>query len=270
MKIFWATDIHLTHAYNPKRFAKEANDCDALIISGDISNGSDIKEKLTWLANRIKLPIYFVLGNHDFYYKSFEEVYSIVRKIVSKKPNLCWLNESSFSFDNFGICGHEGWYDCLTGDKDRVRLYDFSLIADFIELGPATCPLPKAICDKCLELANNAANHAEVQIRSLFDKHNKVVFVTHVAPFPESAWYRGKQSSTDYLPFFSSITVGNRLLSLMSKYSDKELLVLCGHSHGSATYQPLPNLKVLTGEATYGSPKIYMEFDECMMKRSTL
>jgi predicted MPP superfamily phosphohydrolase len=37
---------------------------------------------------------------------------------------------------------------------------------------------------------------------------------------------------------------------------DKELLVLCGHTHGEGEAQILPNLKVLTAGAEYGKPRL--------------
>jgi hypothetical protein len=33
-------------------------------------------------------------------------------------------------------------------------------------------------------------------------------------------------------------------------------LVLCGHTHGGGEIQPADNIRVLTGEAEYGKPKI--------------
>lgn len=37
---------------------------------------------------------------------------------------------------------------------------------------------------------------------------------------------------------------------------DRDLTVLCGHTHGRGYVEVLPNLRVKTGGATYGSPAI--------------
>ncbi len=42
----------------------------------------------------------------------------------------------------------------------------------------------------------------------------------------------------------------------MEAHPDREMTVLCGHTHGEGEAQILPNLKVLTGGAEYGKPKV--------------
>jgi len=79
--------------------------------------------------------------------------------------------------------------------------------------------------------------------------------VTHVPPFRESAWYEGSYSADDWLPFFSCGAVGQVLRETMQARPDREMWVLCGHTHGSGTADILPNLRVLTGGAEYGSPQ---------------
>jgi len=37
-------------------------------------------------------------------------------------------------------------------------------------------------------------------------------------------------------------------------HPEAELLVLCGHTHGSGVARIAPNLKVITGGADYGTP----------------
>ncbi|MCK5515577.1 MAG: hypothetical protein KAI39_01790 [Desulfobulbaceae bacterium] len=42
----------------------------------------------------------------------------------------------------------------------------------------------------------------------------------------------------------------------MATNTDKQMTVLCGHTHSSGECQILPNLLVKTGGAKYGSPMI--------------
>ncbi|MEA3468158.1 MAG: hypothetical protein U9R57_08050 [Thermodesulfobacteriota bacterium] len=42
----------------------------------------------------------------------------------------------------------------------------------------------------------------------------------------------------------------------MSAYPDRQMTVLCGHTHSSGQVTILPNLLVKTGGAEYGSPMI--------------
>lgn len=74
-----------------------------------------------------------------------------------------------------------------------------------------------------------------------------VIFATHVPPFREACWHRGKISDDDWLPHFTCKAVGDVLLEIMKENPDRKLIVLCGHTHGAGEAQQLPNLKVLTG-----------------------
>ena len=42
----------------------------------------------------------------------------------------------------------------------------------------------------------------------------------------------------------------------MAFRSDRQMTVLCGHTDGAGEAQVLPNLRVLTGAAEYGEPKV--------------
>jgi hypothetical protein len=42
----------------------------------------------------------------------------------------------------------------------------------------------------------------------------------------------------------------------MAAHPDRQLTVLCGHTHGSGECRILPNLKVNTGGAVYGKPEV--------------
>jgi hypothetical protein len=48
--------------------------------------------------------------------------------------------------------------------------------------------------------------------------------------------------------------MGEALTEIMQEFPDRKLLVLCGHTHSSGVYSPLPNLRVLTGESQYYVP----------------
>ena len=75
-------------------------------------------------------------------------------------------------------------------------------------------------------------------------------------PFREACIYEGKISNDDWLPHFSCKAVGDVLRDIMSQHPQRNLTVLCGHTHGSGTADILPNLRVHTGAAVYGEPAI--------------
>jgi len=71
MKLIWLTDIHLNFLWPELRmdFYRKTIDTsgDKTLISGDIAEATSISTILKKMAEAIKKPIYFVLGNHDYY-----------------------------------------------------------------------------------------------------------------------------------------------------------------------------------------------------------
>jgi Icc-related predicted phosphoesterase len=84
----------------------------------------------------------------------------------------------------------------------------------------------------------------------------RVILLTHVPPFRESCWHEGRISSDDFLPHFTCKAVGDVLLEIVESRRDRELTVLCGHTHGRGEVEILPNLRVVTGGAEYGKPEL--------------
>ncbi len=90
---------------------------------------------------------------------------------------------------------------------------------------------------------------------------DRVVVATHVPPFHGATWHDGRPSDNQWLPWFSCAATGEVLLEAAAAHPDRELLVLCGHTHGSGEYAPTGNLRVLTGGAVYGAPELQRTFD---------
>lgn len=88
MRLAWLTDIHLdlVEAAVLDRFLKAVADGnpDLILISGDIGTAETIVDYLVLLRDRLTSPIYFVLGNHDFFGGSIEDVRERVMKICGK------------------------------------------------------------------------------------------------------------------------------------------------------------------------------------------
>ncbi|CDZ76635.1 hypothetical protein BN59_00909 [Legionella massiliensis] len=60
----------------------------------------------------------------------------------------------------------------------------------------------------------------------------------------------------NYLPYFSSKEIGDALMSFAVDEPSIDFLVLCGHTHSEAEYQPRANLIVKVGKAEYNKPAI--------------
>src|SRR5438128_329697 len=73
-RIAWLTDLHFDFlSPDEERLFLDRvrrDGPDVVVISGDISEARDVANDLRAIAERLALPVYFVLGNHDFYYGS--------------------------------------------------------------------------------------------------------------------------------------------------------------------------------------------------------
>ena len=87
-------------------------------------------------------------------------------------------------------------------------------------------------------------------------QYAKVIIATHIPPFREAAWHQGQPSNDDCLPFFTCKAVGDVLVDVARLYPKCQIFVLCGHTHGGGEIQVAENLRVVTGAAEYGHPKI--------------
>jgi Icc protein len=256
----WLTDIHLNFLRPP---ALEAffdvlaeTGADAFAISGDIGESHDVAVHLRTIADRVERPVYFVLGNHDFYRGSIVEVRGKVRALCSVTPNLHWMPDAGVVpfTDEACLVGHDGWGDGRLGNyrSSDVLLNDFELIGEFGGFDED----PDDRLAKLHALGDEAAAHFRAVLPDALSRFRHVVAVTHVPPFRESCWHEGTISDDNWLPFFACQAVGDALVEAMTAAPDRKMTVLCGHTHGGGEAQILPNLRVLTGGARYGRPAI--------------
>lgn len=90
MKLTWITDVHLNFLEKDERIhfyhTLIATDSNGVMISGDIAEATSIELILKEMANATQKPIYFVLGNHDYYRGSVNDVRSKMTSIIKGEP----------------------------------------------------------------------------------------------------------------------------------------------------------------------------------------
>src|SRR5690606_22768183 len=125
MQLAWLTDIHLNFL-SPGQIAEFLNlvaghEPDALLITGDIGEAPSVAPLLEQIDDAIQKPIYFVLGNHDFYGGSIETVRTAAAMLVQRRPNLRYLTamEAVELTPEVGLIGDDGWADARLGDYER-------------------------------------------------------------------------------------------------------------------------------------------------------
>jgi Icc protein len=261
-RLAWATDIHLEFCDEAgiDAFVQAVKVAapDGLVLTGDIGQAPSVARFLKVLERGTSCPIYFVLGNHDFYKGSI----AAVRAELQDTPNadrLRWLRTSdAISLTaRTALVGVDGWADGRFGDyaNSDVMLNDFILIRELSGISA------EERLARMQRMADEDAGTLDRQLRSALPAHERVIVATHVPPFAAAAWHEGRQSDDNWLPHFSCKAVGDVLLASAERHQDREILVLCGHTHGGGTILPLPNLRVITGPAEYGAPGLQAVFD---------
>ena len=235
------------------------------MVTGDIAESNCLAEMLRQMDVLVGKPVYFILGNHDFYRGSVVGTRADVAEMVSGSQNLAYLSQTGVVAltSNTGLVGHDGWADARLGDFDGsdVILNDF-LLVDELRCWKDPYTLDKRALRQALQtLGDEAARHLTTVLPLAVAQYSRVIIATHVPPFRDATWYRGRPSADDYLPFFSCKAVGDVLLEVAQGYPKCDLLVLCGHTHGGGELQVLENLRVVTGPAEYGKPQIQRVID---------
>jgi predicted MPP superfamily phosphohydrolase len=262
MNLAWLTDIHLNFldAEERKKFYQEIinTKCDGVLISGDIAEAPSIKNILKELATSIQKPIYYILGNHDYYRGQVDAVRNEMTVLTESNEYLFWLPASKvMQLDNNTLLvGQDGWADGRLGDyhNSRVALNDSRMISDLFQeklVGRSQ------LLAKMQQLADYDASQLKEQlIRAAIQRPQRIIVLTHIPPFKEACLHEGKISNDDWLPYFASKASGEVMTNICINYSDIDFLLLCGHTHGKATYHPFPNLIVEAGHAEYNKPEI--------------
>jgi len=263
MRLAWLTDIHLNFLERDARLAFATSiarsGADAVLISGDIAEAPSLSELLGELAATISRPVWFVLGNHDFYRSAIAPVRARMAELTRGHPHLRWLPACGVVrvADDVAVVGHDGWGDARLGNvaTTPVMLSDFFLIEDLARVPHAARPaLLQALGDEAARYLAGAVTEALAWARH-------VIVVTHVPPYRETCWHEGRLSDDDWLPYFTCAAVGAALRAAMIDRPDAAMTVLCGHTHGGGEATILPNLRVVTGGAEYGEPVVQRIID---------
>jgi Icc protein len=258
LRLGWLTDIHLNFIRSRQRsdfYARLREEkLDALLLGGDIGEADSVVKLLAEMAGGLHIPIYFVLGNHDFYRGSLVAVRQTVAHATAASRWLHWLPESGVVTLTAGtaLVGHDSWADGRLGDffRSGVELNDYVLIAELSNLRQ------QERYAKLNQLGDEAAGFLENRVIEALPRHRNVIVLTHVPPFRESCWHEGHISNDSYLPHFACRAVGDRLAGIMRGHPDHKMTVLCGHTHSPGFAQILDNLEVRTGGAQYGEPAL--------------
>ncbi|MHC4179479.1 MAG: metallophosphoesterase [Planctomycetota bacterium] len=268
-RLAWISDVHLNFLDAPGRrefyAALAAAAPDAVLLGGDTAESPGLCHHLAEMAEALRRPVYFVLGNHDFYRGSIRQTRRLVAQLADQSPLLTYLSRQGVLEigSRTALVGHDGWADGREGDFDcsEVILNDYLLIEELTKFDGLGELDRHALGSELAALGDEAAGHFAAVLPEALKTGRRVVALTHVPPFRQACWHQGRISDDDYLPHFSCRAVGQVLRETMQSHPESELLVLCGHTHGEGEAHILDNLRVLTAGAEYGQPAIQRVFE---------
>lgn len=264
-RLAWMTDLHLEMVTDAQfeTFMKtiRAQNPTGVMITGDIGTGASLGDYLKRIDSALSIPIYFVLGNHDFYGSDFEAVHAEVRELHDAHDNLVWmpkagvveLNEST------ALVGHGGWSDGGYGDFMASSI----MLNDHVHIRSLVTSDKRERFEKVAYWGRKFAEQLKPHLVSAVTQYKQVYVLTHSPPFIDACWYMGKTPDVtdEYLPHFTCKAIGDYLLQVADAHPEHQITVLCGHTHGGGKALIRPNLQVITGPAEYGQPVVQKVFE---------
>ncbi len=218
MRAAWATDIHLRFCDDEERrdFCQTLveTEFDVLLLTGDIGGESDLDGNpepldhtetvrlLKELEESLRRPIYFVLGNHDYYRSSMAAVRTAIVELCRGSETLrCVQNDGVIPLtERTALVGHECWGDAGWGDfiSSPVLMSDWKVIwelkqywkevpdlsADLMPWKLRKADLdPFPLAERLKVLGQEAAEHFRRVLPEALARYEHVVVLSHVPPF---------------------------------------------------------------------------------------
>ena len=264
MKFLWLTDLHLDRASEEKQrefFGRlRQENADAAVITGDISDARRLPDHLKELAQTFETrPVYFVLGNHDFFGSSFADVDRAVSAVCEEQRNMRHLGHGEIIplADGSALVGHRGWADGRAGWGSRTEIPnpDKKHIADLSGLPE------QDMFDKLAELGKESANYFRDVLPYALQCYGHIWVATHVPPFTWAAFYKRKPCGRTHQPHYVNVSAGCAIRGIAKSFPKCRLSVLCGHTHSLARVMISENVEVMAGEAKPGWPQMQKVFE---------
>jgi len=270
-KYVWITDTHFnvrekTIIADLKKIESilQQESADGLILSGDISIASKLVFQLGMLEQAVKKPIYFTLGNHDFWGAAYDDVDRVMKELTLISPFLKYLPSSEYQQIGATTCliGANTWYDAILGKSDTFLVMgDWIKMKDYVtafegntlsETVPMTMKQHNAIVEVSRQLSRKAVDQVVKGIKAAMRNNFKnIVIVSHVPPFQEVCMHKENPSDKNYLPWYTSKLLGDAIMIAAKQLPDCNFTVLCGHTHTYCEKRLEKNLLVIAGSGNY-------------------
>ena len=183
MKIGFLSDVHFEfHKQTPNWLPPLPQECDVLVLAGDISVGDHTLEAVKRISAQVPTThIVWIAGNHDFYDSNIEHQIEIYRVQCAELPFIHFLENESVIIDGVTFLGATLW-------------------TDFSVLGPQSQQEGSILAQRCIadfhhiHISDNELWHPQSAARKFADsqhwlqtklssiKDQPCVVVTHFPP----------------------------------------------------------------------------------------
>jgi 3',5'-cyclic-AMP phosphodiesterase len=203
-RLVWVTDPHLEflrkESFMRTCFLGELfnEESDAILITGDVSNASNLESDLTALA-QLNKPVHFVLGNHDYYGGTIGDSKNAAKITAETYPEkLIYLSDVGVIrlTDETCLVGVDGFADGLAGlgSQTTARINDFFQIEDLTRL-----PNDAARFALMFKMATEETADIRQKLVSAAAQAEKIIVATHVPAFSETSFHEGKIGDQHWL-----------------------------------------------------------------------
>jgi 3',5'-cyclic-AMP phosphodiesterase len=228
--------------------------CEALIITGGISEPDKIEYSINRIKKECDIPVYFVLGSRDFHGSS---CISEVKRMAEDKLPDSYLESARVIrlSSSLHLIGEDGWYDgkCGNYENSEFENEDFKNIEEF--KGRDKASLLPIIQD----MAEKSVSRIREKIR---ESINLGVFhlliATHVPPFETAAWNHGFRMDENLSPFHVNKLFGDVVTEETEELRKNggEVTVFCGRSMGEGRIRPERGLFCFTSHFMEKRPSL--------------
>lgn len=249
-KYLWFSDCHIYYwQYLKLLNSIQGENAKGIFITGDESNGLTLSHFLHFIGKNLSIPVYFVLGNHSYWTSSFKKTEIKVSSIIEKYDHLHWLTKQEVMplTDEIAIIGEEGWYDAAIGNRNYIKYtLDWLFIKDFRVLKSWDDRF-----DMFKELARVSAVNIQRKLLTALRTYDTIYLLSHFPPYEEAGRYNSIFNKKFWEPYNNNIILGKTINEVMKDYPNKNVKVLCGHSHSAATVNVSSNVECRVGRGSY-------------------
>lgn len=257
-KFYLMSDIHMDHLPDfeteVEYLIPNYNPDIPILLTGDVSIARDFRRDIARFAETFSGQIYVVMGNHDYWNSSYEQMNNYVRDIQIKNVYIC-SNYAVDVVDGTAIVMVNNWYSPQMDQiVDRfATMNDWNYMANFAGYG-ITGNTSDAI-RACNDIADKSVGYAQNAFSEIRDgvENGEIVRVVVMVHFPP--YFEMMSRVDNFTPFYFDPKMGAVIDRFAMENPHTPITVVSGHTHTYRTFEN-KNVKGIVAPANYGN--VYM------------